>query len=42
MTRGEVVRRILRDASDSGIDVHVIARRDPQSRPSEGIGGDET
>lgn len=28
MTRGEIVRRILRYASDSGIDVHVIARRD--------------
>ncbi|MFZ0666585.1 MAG: universal stress protein [Acidimicrobiales bacterium] len=28
MTKGEIVRRILRYASDAGIDVHVIARRD--------------
>jgi two-component system sensor histidine kinase KdpD len=27
MTRGEIVRRILRFASDAGIDVHVISRR---------------
>jgi two-component system sensor histidine kinase KdpD len=29
MTKGEIVRRVLRFASDSGIDVHVIARREP-------------
>jgi two-component system sensor histidine kinase KdpD len=28
MTRGEVVRRVLRNAHEAGIDVHVIARRD--------------
>ena len=30
MTRGEIVRKVLRYSSDSGIDVHVIARRDVQ------------
>ncbi len=28
MTRGEIVRKVLRNASDAGIDVHVIARRE--------------
>jgi two-component system, OmpR family, sensor histidine kinase KdpD len=28
MTKGSVVQRVLRFASDSGVDVHVIARRD--------------
>ncbi len=28
MTRGEVVRRVLRNAHEAGIDVHVIARRE--------------
>jgi len=35
MTKGSVVQRVLRYASDSGVDVHVIARRDvePASGP---------
>jgi two-component system sensor histidine kinase KdpD len=28
MTRGSVVRKILRFAAETGIDVHIIARRD--------------
>jgi hypothetical protein len=28
MTKGSVVQRVLRFASDSGVDVHVIANRD--------------
>jgi two-component system, OmpR family, sensor histidine kinase KdpD len=31
MTKGSVVQRVLRFASDSGVDVHVIARRDDES-----------
>jgi two-component system, OmpR family, sensor histidine kinase KdpD len=31
MTKGSVVQRVLRYASDSGVDVHVIARRDEES-----------
>jgi two-component system sensor histidine kinase KdpD len=31
MTKGSVVQRVLRYASDSGADVHVIARRDEES-----------
>ena len=33
MTKGSVVQRVLRFASDSGVDVHVIARRDDEARP---------
>jgi two-component system sensor histidine kinase KdpD len=33
MTKGSVVQRVLRFASDSGADVHVIARRDIESAP---------
>jgi two-component system sensor histidine kinase KdpD len=41
MTKGEIVRRVLRFASDAGIDVHVIARRDapgvvPGDDPDDG------
>jgi two-component system sensor histidine kinase KdpD len=28
MTRGEIVRRVLRNAAEAGIDVHVISRRE--------------
>jgi hypothetical protein len=28
MTKGSVVQRVLRFASESGVDVHVIGRRD--------------
>jgi two-component system, OmpR family, sensor histidine kinase KdpD len=38
LTKGSVVQRVLRFASDSGVDVHVIARRDidapPDTEPS--------
>ncbi len=33
MTKGSVVQRVLRFASDSGVDVHVIARRDMEGIP---------
>ncbi len=33
MTKGSVVQRVLRFASDSGVDVHVIARRDEATAP---------
>ena len=33
MTKGSVVQRVLRYASDSGVDVHVIARRDEATPP---------
>jgi two-component system sensor histidine kinase KdpD len=33
MTKGSVVQRVLRYASDSGVDVHVIARRDGDASP---------
>ena len=33
MTKGSVVQRVLRFASDSGVDVHVIARRDVDDVP---------
>ncbi|HXQ74892.1 MAG TPA: universal stress protein [Acidimicrobiales bacterium] len=33
MTKGSVVQRVLRYASDSGVDVHVIARRDADPAP---------
>ncbi len=32
-TKGSVVQRVLRFASDSGVDVHVIARRDDDAPP---------
>jgi two-component system sensor histidine kinase KdpD len=38
MTKGSVVQRVLRFASDSGVDVHVIARRDEEP----GSGSDPT
>jgi two-component system sensor histidine kinase KdpD len=34
MTKGSVVQRVLRFASDSGVDVHVIARRDDDALPA--------
>ena len=34
-TRGSVVRKILRFAAESGIDVHVIARREAGREPAE-------
>ncbi len=42
-TRGSVVRKILRFAAESGIDVHVIARRDTNGEHGErlGRGGDD-
>jgi two-component system sensor histidine kinase KdpD len=40
VTRGEIVRKILRHASDAGIDVHVISRREA-ANSVPGIGGDE-
>jgi two-component system sensor histidine kinase KdpD len=36
MTKGSVVQRVLRFASDSGVDVHVIARRDGQADVAPG------
>jgi two-component system sensor histidine kinase KdpD len=33
MSKGSVVQRVLRFASDSGVDVHVIARRDMEETP---------
>jgi two-component system sensor histidine kinase KdpD len=36
MTKGSVVQRVLRFASDSGVDVHVIARRDAEPEPEPG------
>ncbi len=36
MTKGSVVQRVLRFASDSGVDVHIIARRDAQSEAGPG------
>ena len=36
MTKGSVVQRVLRFASDSGVDVHVIARRDDDAGPGRG------
>ena len=36
ISRGEIVRKVLRYASDSGIDVHVIARRDGPVAASDG------
>ena len=33
MTKGSVVQRVLRFAADSGVDVHVIARRDDDAPP---------
>ena len=41
MTRGEIVRKLLREASDAGIDVHVIARREVGD-VQEGVGGDDS
>jgi two-component system sensor histidine kinase KdpD len=40
VTRGEIVRKLLRHASDAGIDVHVISRREA-ANSAPGIGGDE-
>ncbi len=41
LTRGSVIRQILRQAGSTGIDVHVIARREPlATRSSEEAGGD--
>ena len=40
VTRGEIVRKVLRHASDAGIDVHVISRREA-ANSVPGIGGDE-
>jgi two-component system sensor histidine kinase KdpD len=37
ITRGSVVSRVLRFAADDGIDVHVIARREPEERPESTI-----
>ncbi|MGH9019069.1 MAG: universal stress protein, partial [Acidimicrobiales bacterium] len=34
MTRGSVVQRVLRFASDGGVDVHIIARRHEDSLPN--------
>jgi two-component system sensor histidine kinase KdpD len=34
MTKGSVVQRVLRFASDGGVDVHVIARRDEEAVPA--------
>ncbi len=34
MTKGSVVQRVLRFASESGVDVHVIARRDDDDLPA--------
>jgi two-component system sensor histidine kinase KdpD len=36
MTKGSVVQRVLRFASDSGVDVHVIARRQDESEHNGG------
>jgi two-component system, OmpR family, sensor histidine kinase KdpD len=36
ISRGEIVRKVLRYASDSGIDVHVIARRDGAEATNDG------
>jgi two-component system, OmpR family, sensor histidine kinase KdpD len=36
ISRGEIVRKVLRAASDSGIDVHVIARRDGSAAANDG------
>jgi two-component system sensor histidine kinase KdpD len=41
MTRGEIVRRILRNASEAGIDVHVIARREVPAELEEDAGADD-
>src|SRR5207302_224822 len=40
LTRGSVVRRILREAADADTDVHVIARRDkhPEAREQDALG----
>jgi two-component system sensor histidine kinase KdpD len=35
LTKGSVVRRILREAADADTDVHVIARRDVSSEAAE-------
>jgi two-component system, OmpR family, sensor histidine kinase KdpD len=35
MTKGSVVQRVLRFASESGVDVHVIARRDDEEAAAE-------
>jgi two-component system sensor histidine kinase KdpD len=41
VTRGEIVRRVLRNASDAGIDVHVISRREASGlMPGTGTGED--
>jgi two-component system, OmpR family, sensor histidine kinase KdpD len=40
VTRGEIVRKVLRNAADAGIDVHVISRREPAGLVA-GLGGDE-
>ena len=40
LTRGSVVRRVLRAAAEQGIDVHVIARRGlGQAEPGGGAAG---
>jgi two-component system sensor histidine kinase KdpD len=36
MTKGSVVQRVLRFASESGVDVHVIARRDDEEEAAAG------
>jgi two-component system sensor histidine kinase KdpD len=41
MTRGEIVRRILRNASEAGIDVHVIARREVPSELEDDAAADD-
>jgi two-component system sensor histidine kinase KdpD len=40
ISKGEIVRKVLRYASDSGIDVHVIARRDPNTALKDGSAAD--
>jgi two-component system sensor histidine kinase KdpD len=43
LTRGSVVKRILREAADADTDVHVIARRDVRHEPPESDGfGEES
>ena len=39
--RGSVVRKVLRFAADTGIDVHVIARREVPELQDGSNGGDE-
>ena len=41
MTRGEIVRRILRNASEAGIDVHVIARREVPAELEDDAAADD-